>query len=210
MELIINLLDLLTPYGVHSYLIMFAILVGCGFGFPMPEDVVLITGGLLASRGIVSVEMTFVVTMLGVLVGDGIVFFLGRKAGPNIKKTRIFKKVLSDDNDKKISRIFNQYGDKVIFIARFLPGLRMPIFLTTGIYKVKPWKFFALDGFAAIISVPVWIYVGFVFGKNLEVLQEKISQTTYGLYAVLSCIIVIGFVIWFVKKRIKIVRTNNI
>ena len=40
MKLIIELLAHLTPYGHYAYFIMFAILLACGFGLPMPEDVV--------------------------------------------------------------------------------------------------------------------------------------------------------------------------
>jgi membrane protein DedA with SNARE-associated domain len=203
MDLIINLLEWLTPYGTHSHFLIFGILIACGFGLPLPEDVVLVTAGLLASRGIISVESSVVVTMAGVLLGDGAIFLMGRKMGAAIKNTKIFKKVLSPETDKKIHSVFEKYGDKVIFAARFMPGLRMPLFMSAGIYRVKPWKFFLLDGTAALISVPVWLYVGYVFGKNLELLEEKMSEATYGIYGFLLVLIIVGLCFWFVKKKIK-------
>ena len=100
-------------------------------------------------------------------------------------------------------RWFSKYGDKVIFFARFAPGLRMPLFLTAGMYQVSPWKFLALDGFAAIISVPVWIWVGYIFGANLETLEAKIQQFQLGIYSIVGGLLVIILATWYVKKKIK-------
>ncbi|MCB9229349.1 MAG: DedA family protein [Deltaproteobacteria bacterium] len=203
MKLIIELLNHLTPYGHLGYFIMFAILLACGFGFPMPEDVILISGGILASRGVTDFFMTFVVCMLGVLIGDGIVFSIGRKMGPKIRETRIFRKIMHTNREAQVSRWFTRYGDKVIFFARFAPGLRMPLFMTAGMYQVSFWKFFFLDGFAALISVPVWIWIGYVFGANLELLEEKMKQFQIGIYSVLAAVLVLILAFWYVKKKFK-------
>lgn len=201
MQILIDLLTFLTPYGTHSYFVMFGILIACGFGFPMPEDVVLITGGILASHDVTNFWMVNAVCMAGVLMGDGIVFSLGRYFGPQIKKKGIFKKIFTEKVDRRAEAIIKKYGDKVVFMARFMPGLRTPIFLTCGIYQVKPWKFVALDGFAALISVPLWIYIGYVFGQNLEELEHKIRSVQYGLYAGLLALILVFVGIALFKRR---------
>ena len=202
MKLVINLLNQLTPYGTYSYIIMFLILLACGFGLPLPEDVVLVTGGLLASRGIVDFWLTVVVTMCGVLIGDGIMFTIGYRMGPSIKETRLFKKVFSEAREKKIAQMFEKHGDKVVFFARFAPGLRAPLFVSAGVYKIPFWKFLTLDGFAAIISVPLWIWLGFVFGSNLEVLEAKMHQMQAGIYGVVALLLacVVSYV-YFKKRR---------
>lgn len=202
MRLILGLLDSLTPYGSYAYVIMFCILLACGFGLPVPEDVVLITGGILAARGVVNFWVTFLVTMLGVLIGDGIIFAIGRRFGPKIKDTRFFKSILTPKREIKIHQWFSKYGDKVIFFARFAPGLRTPLFLTAGIYHVPYWKFILLDGFAALISVPLWIWVGKVFGDNMDILEYKIREFQIGIYALLGIALAIIIGYFFFKKKI--------
>lgn len=202
MRLLLDLLDILTPYGTYSYFVMFGILLACGFGFPMPEDIVLISGGILASRGITHFGAVHAVCMAGVLCGDCIVYYMGRRFGPQIKSKGIFKKIINENIDRRVSEVMHKYGDKVIFMARFMPGLRTPVFMTCGIYQVKPWKFFLLDGAAAIISVPLWIYVGYVFGKNLEDLEMKIKQFQTGIYSILG-IIIVSFIAYNIYKRSK-------
>ena len=95
-----------------------------------------------------------------------------------------------------------RFGDKVIFMARFMPGLRTPIFMTCGIYQVSFWKFLTLDGIAALISVPVWVYVGVIFGENLELLEQKIRQFQVGIYALLGGLIVLTITYAVVKNRL--------
>ena len=86
-------------------------------------------------------------------------------------------------------------------MARFMPGLRTPIFMTCGIYQVGFWKFLTLDGLAALISVPVWVYVGVIFGENLELLEQKISQFQVGIYSFLGGLIVLTIGYAIIKNK---------
>jgi membrane protein DedA with SNARE-associated domain len=201
MRFLIDLLEFLTPYGTYSYFVMFGILIACGFGLPMPEDIVLITGGILSARHATDLWIVNIVCLFGVLMGDGIVFFMGRKFGPTIKSKGVFKRLINETNDRRVMNVFSKFGDKVIFMARFMPGLRTPLFLTAGIYQVPPWKFFLLDGLAALISVPLWIYVGFLFGANLEELEIKMRQFQAGIYASMGALLVLIIVYALIKKR---------
>jgi membrane protein DedA with SNARE-associated domain len=56
----------------------------------------------------------------------------------------------------------------ICFTARFLPGLRSPVFLTAGILGVRPVVFYGLDGLAALISVPTIVLIGHFVGENLD------------------------------------------
>lgn len=201
MDPIVKFIDFLTPYGSYSYGLIFAVLLACGFGFPMPEDVVLIAGGILSARGVCDFWWTNVACLAGVLIGDGIVFFLGRSMGSAVKKTWVFRRIMTEKTDQKILEIFQKYGDKVVFLGRFTPGLRMPIFMSAGIYRVPAWKFFTLDGFAALISVPIWIWVGLIFGNNIELLERKIRHFQFGIYGVLGFCVLLLLILWFFKKR---------
>ena len=102
MSLVLKLLDFLSPYGMYAYVGVFALLLACGFGFPMPEDIILVTGGILSARGIIDLWALNVICMLGVLVGDGTIFMIGRRVGPKIKKTKFFAKIMPEKREKKV------------------------------------------------------------------------------------------------------------
>ena len=201
MKLLIDLLNFITPYGTHSYFVILAVLLACGFGLPMPEDITLVVAGILAARNIIDFEITDILCLVGVLLGDGIIFYLGSRYGAKLRSSKFFSIVLPERRDAAVKAIVQKYGDKVIFMARFMPGLRTPLFFATGSYHVPFWKFLLLDGFAAIISVPLWVYVGFLFGSNLEELERVIKKAQFGIYAGLIALVAIFLGFYFIKRR---------
>jgi len=201
MTLLIDLLNFIQPYGIYSYFVIFGVLLACGFGLPIPEDITLVAAGILAAREIIDFNNAVALCMFGVLVGDGTVFGLGRRYGSRLRGTRFFSLFLPEKRDAAVKSIFQKYGDKVIFMARFMPGLRTPLFFATGSYHVSFWKFFLLDGFAALISVPLWIYVGYLFGSNLEELEKIIRKAQFGIYTTLAVLVLTFVALYIVKKK---------
>lgn len=206
MKLLIDLLDFIQPYGTYSYFVILAVLLACGFGLPLPEDITLIAAGILAARDIIDFNKAVALCMFGVLLGDSIVFWLGSHYGSRLRGTKIFSIIMPERRDAAVKAVFQKYGDKVIFMARFMPGLRTPLFFATGTYHVSFWKFLFLDGFAAIISVPLWVYVGYLFGANLEELEKVVRKAQFGIYATLVLLIVLFVGAYFLKK--KYIRTE--
>jgi membrane protein DedA with SNARE-associated domain len=202
MKLLIDLLHFIQPYGTYSYAVIFGVLLACGFGLPMPEDITLVVSGILAARDVIDFNIAVLVCMAGVLIGDGTIFYLGSRYGTKLRGTKFFSFVLPERRDIAVKAIFDKYGDKVIFMARFMPGLRTPLFFATGSYHVPFWKFLLLDGFAAIISVPLWVYVGFLFGANLEELEKVMKKAQFGVYAALLALIALFIAAWYAKKRL--------
>jgi membrane protein DedA with SNARE-associated domain len=201
MKILIDLLNFIQPYGNYSYFVILAVLLACGFGLPLPEDITLVAAGILAARNIIDFNSAVALCMVGVLLGDGIVFGLGSRYGTRLRNTKFFSIIIPERRDAAVKAVLQKYGDKVIFMARFMPGLRTPIFFATGSYHVSFWKFLFLDGFAALISVPLWVYVGFLFGSNLEELEKVVRKAQFGIYTALAFLIVLFISAYVLKKR---------
>lgn len=157
-----------TFSGFTAYSIIIGVLLICGFGVPIPEDITLITAGLLAGLGNISLPGAFIASFVGVMIGDATLFYLGRKFGYKVFKLPIFRSIF---NERRIAMAHEKVlanSAFICFTARFLPGLRSPLFLTSGILGVRPIVFFSLDGFAALISVPLWIGLGWWFGNKIH------------------------------------------
>ena len=69
----------------------------------------------------------FVVGMAGVLVGDGIMFTAGRLYGERVLRFRLVARVMTPERFAATQEKFARYGNWVLFVARFLPGLRFTI-----------------------------------------------------------------------------------
>lgn len=181
------------------YALIFGILMLCGFGLPIPEDITLITGGYLAFLGKVDVHLVLLVSFLGVMLGDSTIFLLGNRYGSALLRHRFFARYITETKIAKARERMNRYGNKIFFIARFLPGLRTPIFFTGGSLHIRFRIFFIYDFIAALISVPVWVYCAYHFGAEIDRFIEYGKQAQIVVIAVLV-LAVAGKIWWSVRK----------
>ncbi|MDO4641638.1 MAG: DedA family protein [Neisseria sp.] len=196
-----------TQYG---YAAVFLVLIACGFGVPIPEDVTLATGGVISGLGYANVHVMFLVGMIGVLAGDGMMFAAGRLYGDKILRFKPIARVMTPERYAQVQEKFDKYGNWVLFIARFLPGLRTPMFITAGISgRVSYMRFLIMDGFAALISVPLWVYLGDYGASNREWLMHKIHQFQYGLLTIVGIgILILCYFLWKKKQRTRFYRAK--
>lgn len=202
MEVLYFLLDFFAQYG---YWAVFLVLIACGFGLPIPEDVTLVAGGVICALSketthLLNQHLMAAVALSGVLGGDGIMFISGRLLGSKVTRIPIIRRVITVDTYNKIQDKAHKYGNKILFIARFLPGLRAPVFLTAGVsHRVPMWKFLLMDGFAALISVPLLVYLGYFFANDLERVLSWIKHSEF-LIGLIIATVILSVVIY---KRIK-------
>ena len=192
------LIGFFTDYG---YIAVFGILILCGFGLPVPEDITLVSGGVISGLDLANPHTMCVVGLAGVLIGDSTMFLAGRIFGYRIQRIRTFRKILSPRRFSHIQRQFKKYGLSLLFVARFLPGLRSPIFLVAGMSRrISYLTFILMDGIAALISVPVWVYLGYFFADNLDLLMEYVKDVQSMIYLILGLILLVVVII-YLKKR---------
>lgn len=209
------LADLLVFFTNYGYFAVFGALIICGLGVPVPEDITLLAGGAIcglannALNSATNVHVMVIVSILGVLVGDGCMFYLGARLGHKVTKVPFVRRFITPKNYSKIQNKINKHGVKILFFARFLPGMRAGIFLTVGISKrVSIWKFLALDGLAALISVPLLVYLGYYFANDLD---KAVIWIDKGRYVIITVIVLLllGWLINYWIKRKKQQNNNS-
>ncbi|WP_118786462.1 DedA family protein [Neisseria lactamica] len=194
----------------YGYAAVFFVLVICGFGVPIPEDLTLVTGGVISGMGYTNPHIMFAVGMLGVLVGDGIMFAAGRIWGQKILRFKPIARIMTPKRYEQVQEKFDKYGNWVLFVARFLPGLRTAVFVTAGISrKVSYLRFIIMDGLAALISVPIWIYLGEYGAHNIDWLMAKMHSLQSGIFVILGIGAAVVVWIWWKKRqRIQFYRSK--
>ncbi|MCC2645519.1 MAG: DedA family protein [Burkholderiales bacterium] len=205
MEILQLLLDFFTTYG---YVAVFFVLIVCGFGLPIPEDITLVAGGIICGLSLttkypLNVYIMMFVALSGVLIGDVVMFSLGRFVGPKVTRMPFIRKIITPGVYLKMQQKTHRYGNKILFFARFLPGLRAPIFLTAGVSRKVPlWKFLLMDGLAALISVPLWVYLGFIFAYDIDKVLFWLHKSQFLIITVLI-IGALGILIYarLIKKK---------
>jgi membrane protein DedA with SNARE-associated domain len=189
--------------GPLAYATIVGILFICGLGVPIPEDLTLLAAGLLAANQSISLPGALIAGFVGVMLGDALLFFMGRKFGKRVFALPGLRAFFTEQRVARAEAKIRHNGPFICFIARFLPGLRSPIFAMSGALGVKPMTFFLLDGFAALISVPVWVYLGFWFGNNLDEALARAKHIQVYLFSGLALLVVgyIGYRFWRLRRE---------
>ena len=170
------MVGLISAYIEHfTYLGLFVVLLLCGLGMPIPEDVALLAGGYLVHRGITRYPITLAVALVGVVAGDNSLFFLGRRFGTGWVRYFGIGRPGRQVQIERIQKFMQRHGHRAIFYARFLAGLRALIYLSAGSFGVRPAIFLVYDLLGAIISVPIVVTLGYVFGKQLEMIVKYLG-----------------------------------
>ncbi len=197
-----SLFSYLVGYGFYSYHIVFIILLICGLGVPIPEDITLVVSGVLVSYKVIHFWPIFIICMFGVLIGDSTIFLIGRFLGKKTLSSVWFSKLLHVRHVDKAKKLVKKYGSKAVFAARFMPGFRAPMYFSLGFLHKSYLKFLLIDGIAAVISVPIWIYVGMFFGDNIPLLDKKIKSLELGLFLIMALVIILIILASIFKKKI--------
>jgi membrane protein DedA with SNARE-associated domain len=198
------LLDLLqeSPLSLWG---PFIILLLCGVGFPMPEDIVLIVAGMLARDDGRSWIPVAVLMYVGVMAGDSTIFLLGRRYGTRLLAWQGTHHLFPPQKQAKVQKLFDRHGSIVLSMARFLPGLRAPIFSSAGAMRVPYLKFAMYDGAAALVSVPIFVWFGdwlwAKFDDDIQKLNAAMSHTEWYALWVAAAILVFGLAMWRVRQR---------
>jgi membrane protein DedA with SNARE-associated domain len=155
------------------YLAMFGILFLCGVGLPIPEEVTLVGSGLRVGWGEAEFLWASVACVLGILVGDSIIFGLGHHYGRRFLLSQPMRLLLPPRRQVKVANFFAKHGSKAVFFARFVAGVRIGVYAYAGSQRMSWLKFLFLDLLGALISGPTSIYIGSIFARQVGLNREE-------------------------------------
>jgi membrane protein DedA with SNARE-associated domain len=207
--------NVMVTYGLPFMLIL---LILGGFGFPLPEDISVISGGILSSLHC-STQDTFVHTLFqcsephitilwaiaGIIFGDSVMYILGSRYGLQVNQWPMFRSLFTVSRVEFLQTKFQTNTWLILFVGRFLPGIRAAIFFVAGYTKVAYWKFWVIDMFACILSVPIWVYLGFWGAKQKDLILEYMHQGQTFIYGAVCLLLLIFFykpIKNFISKKI--------
>lgn len=206
-DLLQRVLQFLVDWFVqYPHLAPFAVLMACGLGAPMPEEITLIGCGYLCHKEKVEFLTITLVCSAAILGGDSIPYWLGRRYGLSALKLKWVAKILHPERFAELERRFADNGNWAIFTCRFLPGLRIPGYFVAGTLRMSYARFMLLDGLGVLISVPTSIWIAWkVFdriGDDLREAAAKVSAYNHTvLYTVFGAVVLFLAVRWWRRRR---------
>lgn len=151
-----------------SYLVIFLVSAIDAF-FPLvPSETIVITGGVLAGSGDLSLPLVILCASVGAIVGDNISYGLGTLLGERTVK-RWFKSEKSQRAFGWAEHQLDVRGGYLLIIARFIPGGRTAVTFASGYVHAMPWRrFIVWDVIAGFIWGTYAAMLGFLGGKQFE------------------------------------------
>ena len=161
---------ILTTGYLGLFFIVFAE-SGLLFGFFFPGDSLLITAGLLASRGYLDIKIIIIVAITAAIFGDTVGYWFGNKTGP-----RIFKRedslLFHKKNIIRANQFYKKHGGKTIVIARFLPFIRTFAPIVAGVGTMEYKQFLSFNIFGGIFWVLATSLAGYILGNTIPNIDE--------------------------------------
>ncbi len=180
----------------------FLLLLACGLGLPIPEEVTLITGGYICWKYKNSLWATIVICMGAIILGDYLMFLLGQRYGKQVLRARWFRRMLTRRKLARVTLYFRRFGVKTVFFARFFAGIRVPVYFIAGAHRMRSLKFIWLDFLGALLSVPISIWAGRHFGNDIEHAIKVMKKVKFELaIAILAGALVYALYLYFTKPR---------
>ncbi|REJ71155.1 MAG: DedA family protein [Planctomycetota bacterium] len=186
-----------------TYAAIILVLFLCGMGLPLPEEIPIVTSAVLAASGHLDPWWALAACMFGVLSGDLIMYYLGCRWGTHVLDHKLSRKLLTPERQKRVVKYFARYGARIIFIARFLPGIRAPIFLSAGTLGVSFWLFIAMDGGAAVLSIPLSFWLAYLFTDKLREIMDVHHTLQLWVIVALVTAVLTWIVIHWRRTRLK-------
>lgn len=158
------LLSLIAQFGYAAF--FFSLCLGL-IGLPIPNEVVVMTGGALSSDGTLAATPVFLATYLGVSSGLTFGYGMGRFVGTPVVD-RLRRKAKIERVLTFAERLMAKYGSLALGIGYFLPLVRHVMPYMFGLHKAS-FKRYALIAYpTAFLWTGLYFFLGRTIGNHLQ------------------------------------------
>jgi membrane protein DedA with SNARE-associated domain len=139
---------------------------------PLPEELALLGAGFWAQAGALPLWAAWLSAWLAIVIGDTASYLLGRGFLPRLLRTRVGKRVISPELRRWGEEMVKRHGVRAIVLARFLVGLRGPVYLAIGASKYPMLRFELVNGAIGLVEVAALVWLGYRFGQSAHLAHE--------------------------------------
>lgn len=172
---------------------------------PIPSEAVMPFAGFLWYEGTLTFWGVIVSATAGSMMGSWISYYLGAYAGrPFVRKFGKYL-LLNEHHLEQTEKFFAKYGEKAIFISRFVPVVRHLISLPAGVGRMNMVKFslYTLCGAALWNGFLAWL--GYQLGANWHTIKQYTE-----VIDIIIAVAIVGVMIHFFHKRYKANSKKNL
>ncbi len=179
-----HLADIISQYGVLTYVILFFIIFAeTGFVITpfLPGDSLLFASGALAALSSLNIVTLLIVLTVAAILGDTLNYWIGHYLGDYIvNRSRI---PINKDHIEKTEKFYAKHGGKTIILARFIPLMRTFAPFVAGVGSMDYAKFLTYNVVGGVLWVFLFTLLGYFFG-NIAFVKENFEIVILAIIAV--------------------------
>ncbi len=170
-------------------------------GAVVPGTGIILAIGALVPTGIVTVWPLLGSAVAGAILGDGLSFWIGHRYNQNILESWPINRY--PNLVARSEAFFARHGDKSVFIARFVPGVRAFIPLIAGTLGMRVSRFYVANILSALVWAPSHILPAVLVGSAF-----KQFGSAAGPLAILAVLLIVT--IWAAIHAVRLALRHGI
>lgn len=198
---------------VVPYLKWGVAIVLTGMGLPVPEEVFVIGAGLDSHAGTLEPWLALITCLIAAVLGDCAMYAIGYHFGHGLLREHPwFAKLLHPRRERQMEAMIRRHGPKVFLTARFLVGVRSPVYVAAGILRIPFRQFLLFDTLCASLVVSLFFGLSYRFADQIVGLWHQIREAEIAL----TVVIVVGiaaaafYFYWRHRQRVQRIRLRRL
>jgi membrane protein DedA with SNARE-associated domain len=159
-----------------SYAGVLLALLLASLGVPIPEEVAIVTAGVLSHERVMRWWLALPTCMLGVLAGDVVLYWAGRHFGGRVLQQPLLRRLVDPARLEQTSAAYRRRGALIVVLARNVVGLRAVAFVAAGVVGLPFWKYLVADVLAVSVGVPLNFAIAYFFTAHLHAILAEIHR----------------------------------
>ncbi|MGE5736901.1 MAG: VTT domain-containing protein [Acidobacteriota bacterium] len=194
--------DVVALVAHHGYLIIFLVVLAEALNLPIPAALALIAGGASAAAGHLSAFTMICLAMAAMLIGDTLMFILGRYMGWALLGFLCKVSTNPETCILRSAESFYKRGKGTVVIAKFIPGVNAMTPPLAGSMKMRYEQFLWLDTAGALLYALAYTVVGYIFRDFVLTITRGFYAASHVLEIVLTLALAgyIGYRFWLYRK----------
>jgi membrane protein DedA with SNARE-associated domain len=197
--------SLFTLIAHHGYALIFLVVLAEAIGLPMPAALALIAAGAAAASHALKLPVVLLLSLLAMLIGDILLFFLGRAMGWSLLGFLCRVSINPETCILRSAESFYKRGKITLLFAKFVPGVNTMAPPLAGSMKMRAMQFLRLDFLGAVFYATAYTMLGFIFRDFLAAITRGIQTASH----VFSEVLLIAALVYIIY-RIALYQKNKV
>lgn len=194
--------NLLTAVAHHGYLLLFAVVFAEAAGLPAPAALALVAAGAACASHLLSTPLSFLLAAAAMVLGDIILFFLGRATGWRLLSVLCQLSMNPEGCILRSAESFYKHGKVTLLFAKFVPGVNTMAPPLAGSMKMRPAQFLRLDSAGVCLYIFAYGGLGYIFRAFVIriTLGLQSAGQAFGEVLIIAIVVYIAYRIWQYRR----------